>query len=445
MGSIEEIRAMLSRGELSARELVMDCLERINADTTNSVIELNPEAIEEAAALDSAQERGVLYGIPVLVKDNIDTSGAMATSAGSLALAGNIARKDAPIVRRLREAGAVVLGKTNMSEFANYMVDYRSTAPMPNGYSSRGGQTKSTYPGLDPSGSSTGSAVAVAAGLAPAALGTETSGSIVAPSQRAGVVGLKPTAGRLPGDGIVPISFTLDTPGPIATNVADVAVLFGVMAGQDIVAPKPRGLRVGILKGGKSDPEWLDANEALIRHKGLGLQTKYITDQPGLRCTQLLEEDALSFLFPIMRYEFRHAINLYLQTCGGAIPKTLGEIIDFNNKTPNAMRYGQGNLVAANNIGHAWAEQPEYIVALDMRREAQKAVSRLFDEFSVDAIFLPGGQYGLAAATGLPSITIPTGRDEKGHPIGCCIIAPPWKEAELLAVAAHLEYFANMQ
>ncbi|MFA6110686.1 MAG: amidase family protein, partial [Candidatus Latescibacterota bacterium] len=233
--TLKELQASLTGGEVTAREMTEAYLDRIdrldrNGPRLNAVIELNPEAPEIAAALDAERRqqgpRGPLHGIPILVKDNLDTADRMTTTAGSLALDGSIPARDAFVVQRLRQAGAVILGKTNLSEWANFR-STRSTS----GWSSRGGQTRNPY-ALDrnPCGSSSGSGVAVAASLCAAAVGTETDGSIICPSTHNGIVGIKPTLGLVSRTGIVPIAHSQDTAGPMARTVADAAVLLGVLA-----------------------------------------------------------------------------------------------------------------------------------------------------------------------------------------------------------------------
>jgi len=240
--SAADLAAALAAGTLSAEALVRDCLARIAAidrsgPRIRSVIELNPDAVAIAKALDGERKagrvRGPLHGLPVLVKDNIATADRMSTSAGSLALDGVRAPRDAHVVKLLRDGGAVILGKTNLSEWANIR-STRSTS----GWSARGGLTRNPY-ALDrnTSGSSSGTAAAIAAGLAPLGIGTETDGSIVSPSSICGLVGLKPTVGRMSRDGIIPIAHTQDTPGPMTRTVADAALLYAAMSGRDDADP----------------------------------------------------------------------------------------------------------------------------------------------------------------------------------------------------------------
>jgi amidase len=236
--TILQMQAQMQRGALTSKQIVTAALERIQAvdregPRLNAVIEINPDALELAETLDreraAGQVRGPLHGIPVLIKDNIDTHDRMTTTSGSLALEGSIPPRDAFLVTRLREAGAVLLGKTNLSEWANF----RSTRSV-SGWSSRGGQTRNPY-ALDrsPCGSSSGSAVAVSAGLAPLAVGTETDGSVICPSQTNGVVGIKPTLGLISRSGIVPIAHSQDTAGPMARTVTEAALLLGALTGVD--------------------------------------------------------------------------------------------------------------------------------------------------------------------------------------------------------------------
>src|SRR5689334_10041490 len=243
--TIAELQERMDSGELTARriaELYTDRISEVdkNGPYLNSVIEMNPDALEIADTLDDERKagkiRGALHGIPILIKDNIDTADRMQTTAGSLALEGHIAAKDAFIVRQLRKAGAVILGKTNLSEWANFR-GRRSIS----GWSSRGGLTRNPY-ALDRTacGSSSGSGAAVAANLCAAAVGTETDGSIICPSQTNGIVGIKPTLGLLSRGGIIPIAHSQDTPGPMARSVADAAILLGLMAGVDERDPATR-------------------------------------------------------------------------------------------------------------------------------------------------------------------------------------------------------------
>ena len=429
---------------MSISQAVKNCISKIEENRRlNAVIEVNPDALTIAENLEKAPDKkGVLYGMPVLIKDNVNTGDKMRTAAGSLALAGNIAKEDAPAVKLLREAGAVILGKANMTEFANYMSDNKENR-MPSGYSSRGGQTIHPIdPSVNPSGSSSGSAVAVAAGLCPMAVGSETYGSIISPAQRCGIVGLKPTDGLISKKGAIPISFTLDTLGPMARSVDEAgALLSGLTGRQYTVSGSITGLRLGLCRNfiegehppwRTPDPEWLKASESLVNIlKNLGAVCKPIENHN-------IDD---SFVRPIMRHEFQYAMNTYLSTCQSPnVPKTLAEIIEYNEKhAATALKYDQNLLITASKISENWKTEPEYVQALSDRNNAIADLDKYFDDNEIDLLFMLSADYGLAAATGFPSITLPIGKTEKGVPIGCCFIGRRFGEESLLSVAKAVE------
>ncbi|MCL2852699.1 MAG: amidase family protein [Defluviitaleaceae bacterium] len=434
--TISQMAQSIAQRELSSRDLVTRYIETIEKNAhLSAVIELNPDAVTIAERLDDSAGSGALHGVPILVKDNVNTGDRMRTSAGSVALAENVADEDAEAVKLLRKAGAVIIGKANMTEFANYMVDFRTGTPMPNGYSSRGGQTVSTYGAdVDPSGSSTGSAVAVAAGLCAAAVGSETYGSIISPSQRAGIVGIKPSAGLVSSQGVIPISFTLDTLGPMARCVEDAALLLGVLAGRQYDTSQRSGVRVGVFRNGtdKADPEWLTANESLLG----------VMRGSGMDCIDLTDHDIDdSFVFPIMRHEFRHGIDKYLQSQNNpTIPQSLAEIIAYNEANADAaLKYGQSNLIAANEIGINWVDAPEYKAAISAREASIRSLLTVFDTNRLDVILMLSAHCGLAAACGFPSITLPIGTTPNGLPIGSCLLARPFAEDVLIGAALSIE------
>jgi amidase len=426
----------IQKGTLSSHDLVSQYLSKIEMNRyLNSVIEINPDALDIAERLDAASnKKGALYGIPILLKDNINTGDRMHTSAGSIALAENIAQDDALAVQLLREAGAVILGKTNLTEFANFMTD----GTMPNGYSSRGGLTLNFFaPGADPSGSSTGSAVAVAAGLCAAAVGSETCGSIISPAQYAGITGIKPTAGLISSHGVIPISFTLDTLGPMARCVEDAGLLLSVLARRPYEKPfgtRLTGIRIGISRmiTDDSDPEWIAANEQLIN----------VMCKLGADCIELPNHGIRTdFLHPIMMHEFKFAINNYLHSMHNpAIPQTLQEIINFNiSNSDIALKYGQNNFINANDNTSGTMTEPEYLEALAAQKIAIRMFDMLFIENRIDALFMPYSNLDLAAATGFPSITIPIGKTSKGLPIGSFFVAQRNSENVLLKVTGAIE------
>ena len=431
---------------MNSQQKVSDCLKKFEENANlRAVIETNPDAMSIAAECDLAESKDPLHGIPVLIKDNINTGDKMHTTAGSVALANNIATKDAPAAANLRAAGAVIVGKANMTEFANYMCDFRLNERMPNGYSSRGGQTLHPLGShADPSGSSTGSAVAVAAGLVPMAVGSETYGSIISPSQQCGIVGLKPTDGLISKEGVIPISFTLDTLGPMATNVHDVGLLLGALAGRKYdMACKPEEITVGIcragFKGEKWPPhdDWRTENEGLIPiMRELGMTVKELPES-DIDKYAIGRDD--SYMFPIMRYEFQYAINKYLETTTNA-PKNLKEIIAYNEAHADvALKYGQGNLVAAANISENWKNEEVYVEALAQRRDAILLLDKYFDVHGIDVLVILSAHCALAAATGFPSLTMPLGKTADGLPIGCLLMARRFGEDVLLAAAKAIE------
>jgi amidase len=445
------MKKAMKNGAATSQGLVADCLTKIAENSRlNAVIEANPDAMDIARACDAAADKsGVLHGIPILIKDNVTTGDKMATSAGSVALAQNVAAHDAVAANALRQAGAVIVGKANMTEFANYMCDFRLDEKMPNGYSSRGGQTMHpTHEGADPSGSSTGSAVAVAAGLVPAAVGSETYGSIISPSQACGIVGLKPTDGLVSKDGVIPISFTLDTLGPMAGCVEDAALLLAAMTGRHFqMAYKPAQITVGICRVGMDNTKWMQGTGEGWRIANEGLASKMrrigmkVIDLPDDDIAQHAEAKDDSFIFPLMRYEFQYAMDSYLAAQKNPqIPQNLREIINYNKRNSDiALKYGQGNLVAASEIGKDWQTHPDYVAALAERAAAQTALDAYFDRHGIDVLMMMSAHCGLAAATGFPSITFPLAPAQDGRPAGCLLMARRFGEDVLLAAAKLLE------
>ena len=458
--TVIELQAAMQRNELTSRKLVLYYLSRIAEidkcdGGLNSVLELNPDALFIADTLDAMRATGkilgVLHGIPVMLKDNISTGDKMRTSAGSVALQDNFAPYDAHIAKLLREAGAVILGKTNMTEFANYM------SSMPNGYSSRGGQTFNPYDKTaEPSGSSTGSAVAVSANLCAGAVGTETHGSIISPSQVNGIVGIKPTLGLLSRHGIIPISFTLDTPGPMTRTVTDAAVLLNVMSGadeKDLATNQSKqidytqyfdkdglkGMRIGINRMylEDADKEKTAILESLIP----------IMEKQGVKCVDVPEH---SFSFGekfgvIMQYEFKCGINNYLASLNSQnnVPKTLQEIIVYNQNNPKeALKHGQSTLLNAQNNASGTLTEPEYINAILAREDIINGYDKIFIENEIDILFDLAGT-GLPPFTGFPYITIPVGMKKNNLSLGSSWAARRFEEKSLIRFAYALEQTLN--
>ncbi|MDL2229921.1 hypothetical protein LJC14_06700 [Treponema sp. OttesenSCG-928-L16] len=454
---IRDIHRAYKEKQMSVRDLVMRCLSRI-AETDsppgglNAVLEINPDALFIADALDERLKRNenpsLLFGIPVLLKDNINTADKMHTSAGSLALSEHYAAKDASIVKRLRAAGAVILGKANMTEFANYMSDQG----MPCGYSSRGGQVLNPHNHDEsPGGSSSGSAAALAAGLCPLSVGTETSGSIMYPAWRNGIVGIKPTLGLVGRSGIIPISYTLDIAGPMANTVYDAAALLSVMAGFDADDPSTHGMN--------TEQEVVDYTQCLFSESlegvRIGINPAHMDE--GARSREedeafdslcgLLEDagallikdvamEKLTVDMTIMKYEFKSAMNYYLAGSGGRTAmNTLQDIILYNQThAERTLRFGQGLFLDANNKASGCLSEGEYVSAMKAREDAIKKLDKLFDDNKLD-VMLCGAFSNIAPATGFPSITVPVGKEKNNVPIGSYWIARRYDEGRLLRAA----------
>jgi amidase len=457
------LRAEIAARRLSALQVTQTYLRRISAlddagPMLAAVIELNPDAEAIARQLDDEQRNGgalgPLHGVPVLLKANIDTADQMATTAGSLALAEHRARADAEIVTRLRAAGAVVLGKTNLSEWANFR-SFKSTS----GWSSLGGQTRNAYV-LDrnPCGSSSGSAVAVAARLAPLAVGTETDGSIVCPAGVNGVVGIKPAFGTVSQRGIVPIAHSQDTAGPLARTVADAALLLSVLTtpGAENSAPgtpdDPAGLRVGVVRdysGAGQDA----AVEAAFAQPLRWLESAGVELVDPVQAA-LGSAAAEAEMITLLR-ESRDDMNAYLAGAQSG-PRTLDALIEFNDAHAAEVmpHFGQELLLAARDGGGT--ADPAYATARETAAAARTTLATLLTERDLDALVAPtngrawrtdhaaGDADGrvssssIAAFTGYPSLTLPV--QLAGElPLGVSLIGKPGEESSLLALAGAIE------
>ncbi|TAK40218.1 MAG: amidase [Lysobacteraceae bacterium] len=472
--TVAQLQAGMAAGSFDSHALTQAYLDRIAAlddagPMLGAVIELNPQALAEADARDAERAagtvRGPLHGIPVLLKDNIDAV-PMVNSAGSLALANNRPTDDAFLVQRLREAGAVILGKTNLSEWANFR-STRSTS----GWSSRGGQTRNPY-ALDrnPCGSSAGTGTAIAANLAAVGVGTETDGSIICPSAVAGLVGLKPTVGLVSRDGIIPISASQDTAGPMARTVADAAALLSAMAGVD--ANDPAGaaahghvandytafLDAGALKGKRIGV----LREAMGYHPGVDAATEAAIATMKAAGAEVLDVEVPGYEkwgddeYAVLLYEFKDGLNRYL---AGAVdsPKTLEALIAWNQAhAAEAMPiFGQEIFEQAQAKGPL-TEQAYLDAKAKSRRMAEtESLLATLDKHRLDAIVAPsmspawltdpvlgdhfvGAGYGMAAVAGTPSITVPSG-DSHGLPIGLTFMGRAWSEPQLIALAYAFE------
>ncbi len=482
---IAELQEALAAGRVSARELAGAYIERIeqfdqSGPTIRSVIEVNPEALEIAATLDAERAsgtiRGPLHGIPILLKDNIDTDDTQLTTAGSLALVGSRPAQDATVARKLREAGALILGKTNLSEWANF----RSTHSV-SGWSGRGRQTRNPH-ALDrsPCGSSSGSAAAIAALFAAAALGTETDGSIICPSNACGIVGIKPTVGLTSRAGVVPIAHSQDTVGPHARSVADAAIVLSAISGPDPRDPVTqdakryadytrfldrdglRGARIGVARqqySGYSPAADRIAEAAIETMRRLGA---VIIDPADIPTAQEISDSNAEF--EVLLYEFKADLATYLATRisdprhpGAVIPRTLGDLIAFNQE--HAQRempfFGQEIFELAWEKGPL--SDPAYLEALATNRRlgGRDGIDAVMDQYQLDALVAPtgapawpidlvngdhsiGGCAGPAAIAGYPLITVPAGYFQ-GLPVGLTFMGRAFSEPVLIRLAYAFE------
>jgi len=465
-----EHQAAMQDGRLTSVRLTERFLERVEAydrsgPRLNAVLEVNPQAREIAEALDreraSGGIRGPLHGIPLLLKDNIATADRLHTSAGSLALKDCIAPRDAFLVTRLREAGAVILGKANMTEWANFM-----TTGMPAGYSSRGGQVKNPYgESLSPGGSSSGSAVAVAAGLCTVAVGTETSGSILSPANWNSVVGVKPTLGLISRSGIVPIAASQDTAGPFARTVADAAILLGAMTGVDAADRATRasrrhargdyteslsakgleGARLGVPRAVYFErlaaPETPVMDAAL---RVLGNLGAVLVDPADI----VTAREVSDFRSDVMLYEFKRDLNRYLQDLGEASPiRSLRELIRFNEGRPQEMlRFGQVLLLAAHATSGLRTPTYRRSRAEDLRMSRADGIDQVMKRERLDALVFPGSSgAAIGAKAGYPSVIVPAGYTAEGTPIGLTFLGRAWSEPTLLRLAHAFETATSLR
>lgn len=421
MTAVQQLEA-LRQGRVTVEELTQHYLRRIRRyRSLNAVAELDPTVLSQAQAMDAAGDRSLpLFGLPILVKDNIDVRG-LHTTAGSLALADNVAAEDAPVIATLRRSGAVILGKTNMTEFANWV-----TQGMPGGYSARGGQVVHPYDRKrDPSGSSTGSAVAVAAGLCAAAIGTDTSFSIVACAGEHGAAGFKAAQGALPLAGIVPITGTMDMPGPIARNMTDALLVYHGMGGRTQAQPTPAHrlhIAVNTANRERVAPAQMAAYERLLtRLQAAGAQVSEITQPPVPQQKT------------IMRCEFRRDLEAYLQGSSAGL-KTLAEIVARYEVDPAWRKYGMTYLTESLA---ASTEDATYAEALAERARLREAVPAELAGY--DAVLMTGPT-NVMHFTGLPSLTVPLCMDG-GLPKGAILYGAD--EARLLSAALTIEGFCE--
>jgi len=476
--TIAELQRGMASGKYSAHSLARKYLDRIDdidkhGPAINSVIELNPDALSIATDLDKERKakgpRGPLHGIPVLIKDNIDTHDRMTTTAGSLALGGSIPLQDSFVARKLREAGAVIIGKTNLSEWANFR-----SAHSTSGWSGRGGQTKNPYV-LDrnPCGSSSGTGAAVAASLAAVGIGTETDGSVVCPSNANSLVGIKPTLGLISRAGIVPIAHSQDTPGPMCRTVADATTLLGVLAGID---SRDDATKASAGKSFSEYTKFLDANA--LRGARIGVQRKSFgfndaVDKLLNDCIDIIKKRGATVVDPadiptqgklddseleVLLYEFKADLNSYLASLGPRAPvKSLKEIIDFNEQyRDREMPYfGQDLFVKAQAKGPLTDKAYRDALAKNRRMSRKDGIDAVMDKNKLDALIAPtggpawttdwangdhftGGYSTVSAVAGYPHITVPAGY-VFGLPVGISFFGRAWSEPTLIKFAYAFE------
>ncbi|MEO5825423.1 MAG: amidase [Gemmatimonadales bacterium] len=474
--TVAELQAMMTSGKTTSRKLVQQYIKRINevdrvSGGVNSVLELNPDALSLASESDRERKagavRGPLHGIPVLIKDNIDTADRMMTTAGALAMVGNRAQRDAFIVERLRAAGAVILGKTNLSEWANYR-SRRSSS----GWSGRGRQTRNPY-ALDrnPCGSSAGSAAAAAASLCAVAIGTETDGSIVCPSSTCGIIGIKPTVGLWSRAGIIPISATQDTAGPMGRTVADATALLGALTGVDendsrtaesnghahsdytqfLNADGLLGKRIGVMRsrfGFHEDVDTImEASIAVMKAQGAIIVDPVQVNDRGASGAETI----------VLSYEFKDGLNRYLAAHPGAPVRTLADVIAWNSAHADVSMpyFQQETLLRAESREGLNAKEYEEALATLLKASRADGIDATMAEHKLDAIMAPtggpawptdviggdhfgGGSSGYAARAGYPNITVPAGYVH-GLPVGMSLFAGAWAEPALIGMAYAFE------
>jgi amidase len=452
MNTLEMQQAMEDE-KLTSYDLVMFYLRRISEidqgnPAYNSIFEVNPDALNIAKQLDFERKNGRvrsdIHGIPVLLKDNINTKGKMRTTAGANILKDHYAKEDAYIVRTLKERGAVILGKTNLTELACFK-SFKTV----NGYSSLSGYVLNPWDiTKDPSGSSTGSAVSVALRLAPFAIGTETGGSIMSPSRTNGIVGLKPTIGLVSRRGIVPISSTLDTAGPMARNVTDVAVLLSAIRKNDKLDPVTntkedfninykKYLRAKSLKGKRIGIDLAHFDKLPETHQEAFNKTVNLMRELGAEIIDDLGIQQTKYIYHVMKYEFKQCINHYLAKEGLSI--RLDDIVEYNNlDRENNLKYGQAVLHDALYNTSGRLNEKEYMEALEERDNATQQLEKLFKKKKIDMIYF-SNYTSLGPHCGFPTLTLPIGLDENNMPIGTYFLAPMFKEKTLIEVAYNLE------
>ena len=479
-----EMQSGMQSGKYTAHLLARKYLDRIDdidkrGPAINSVIEMNPDALSIANDLDRERKagrlRGPLHGIPVLIKDNIDTHDRMTTTAGSLALAGSIPPQDSTVAKKLRDAGAVIIGKTNLSEWANFRSSHSSS-----GWSGRGGQTKNPYV-LDrnPCGSSSGTGAAVSANLAAIGVGTETDGSVVCPSNANSLVGIKPTLGLISRAGIIPIAHSQDTAGPMCRTVTDAVHVLGALTGIDA---RDNATQAQAGKTARDYTKFLDADG--FRGARIGVHRKSFgfndaVDKLMNDCIDIIKRHGATIVDPadiptqgkfddteleVLLYEFKADLNAYLASLGGRAPvKSLKEIIDFNEQYRDREMpwFGQDIMVKAQAKGPLTEKAYKDALAKNLRLSRKEGIDFVMDKNKLDALVAPtggppwptdwvngdhftGGYSTASAVAGYPHITVPAGY-LFGMPVGLSFIGKAWSEPTLIKFAYAFEQATKLR
>ncbi|WP_019422160.1 amidase family protein [Paenibacillus sp. OSY-SE] len=462
--TILELQDAMYKGEVTSRDLVMYYMYRIatfdqSGPMINSIMEMNPDAIFIAEALDQERKlvgaRSPLHGIPVLLKGNIETKDKMHTSAGAIALENHISAKDAFLVQKLRKAGAIILGKANMTEWANGM-----STSMWAGYSSTGGQTKNPYGDYFPGGSSTGSAASVAANFTTVAVGTETSASILSPSVQNAVVGIKPTVGLISRSGIIPWTYSQDTAGPMARTVTDAAILLGVLTGKDESDPatwKNECSNVDYTafldKDGLSKATiGIFRNIPPVKYRDIGeYDEKLFNDAVAILKdygANVIEEIEIpSFIraweYNKMNIEFKHSVEHYLQSLPAHLPiHTLHELIEWNEQnTEKALKYGQDALKHRSQLENPLKSQKYILESItDLYYSQNMGIDHALEKYGLDTILFPSYVGAdICAKAGYPSIAVPAGFQDNGRAFGITFAGTAFSEPTLIRIAFAFE------
>jgi amidase len=463
--TILELQDAMDKGEITSRELVMYYMYRIatfdqSGPMINSIMEMNPDAVFIAEALDQERKlvgaRSPLHGVPVLLKGNIETNDKMQTNAGALVLENHVSPRDAFLVQKLREAGAIILGKTNMTEWANGM----SSSIMWAGYSSIGGQTKNPYGDYFPGGSSTGSGASVAANFATIAVGTETSASILSPSVQNAIVGIKPTVGLISRSGLIPWSYSQDTAGPMARTVTDAAILLGALTGRDESDPATwknehsnmdytafldkdglSNATIGIFRNvppekyrdiGEYDEKLF--NDAVAKLKDSGANIIEDIEIPSFH---------KEWEYNKMNFEFKHSIEHYLQRLPAHLPiHTLNELIEWNEQnSEKALKYGQDSLKYRSQLDNPLKSQKYILESItDLYYSQNMGIDHALQKYGLDTILFPSYVGAdICAKAGYPSIAVPAGFQDNGRAFGITFAGTAFSEPTLIRIAFAFE------